>query len=277
MRARSCLGRLGIGVVLALTLAGCGADEAGEEVDDPTSVTESTEPTEATEPTEPTEPEAASPTTEPADSNDPTQPAPSPTSGPTAEPSDGPTSPRNGPRAALLTADTMPAPGDAAWESVRTQRGTGTGGISLCQVTELDSLGATGGAVRRFRTGTVTSTQVVAQFVDEQGATQAYDVLQAWLGRCAGQGATKGFDRVEAPTGYTPVRAGAQSGWALLLYGPVPRDPDAAFFEAQSLVRLGDTLSWVVWTQIGEDYNYAPGQTPPEQAIPLLVDALGGA
>jgi hypothetical protein len=123
----------------------------------------------------------------------------------------------------------------------------------------------------------VTSTQVVAQFVDEQGATQAYDVLQAWLGRCAGQGATKGFDRVEAPTGYTPVRAGAQSGWALLLYGPVPRDPDAAFFEAQSLVRLGDTLSWVVWTQIGEDYNYAPGQTPPEQAIPLLVDALGGA
>jgi hypothetical protein len=54
-------------------------------------------------------------------------------------------------------------------------------------------------------------------------------------------------------------------------------DPNAAYIEPQSLVRVGDTLSWVVWEQIGQDYNYAPGQTPPERAIPLMTEALSGS
>ena len=261
MRTRSRLGRVLTCVVLTLPLAACGSDEAGDENDGAT----------ATEPTEPTEPTRPRPS---ATSESPSESPSEPTSGPTAEPSDGPTSPLRGPRAALLTVDTLPAPGDASWKSVRTERGTGSADISVCQVAELHALGAIRGAVRRFETGTVTATQVVAQFVDEQGSTQAYEVLQVWLQRCAIQGARQGFEVMEAPPSYSPVEAGARSGWALLSYGPVPQDPNAAFLEAQSLVRVGDTLSWVVWTQIGEDYNYAPGQTPPERAIPLLAGAL---
>jgi hypothetical protein len=163
------------------------------------------------------------------------------------------------------------------WESARTKRGTGPADVSICQVVELTSLGSTRGVMSRFRSGSVSATHVVVQFVDEVGASSAYEVLEAWLGRCAKQARARGFDQADAPNGYTAVESGDGAGWALVTYGPVPDDPNAAYIEPQSLVRVGDTLSWVVWEQIGQDYNYAPGQTPPERAIPLMTEALSGS
>jgi hypothetical protein len=268
MRSRVRLRRLATAAAFSLILlTGCGGDEDGEATDDPTTTEAPTEPTETTEPTE---------ATEPTDSPEPSEESP-PTATEPPEPTDGPTSPPGGLRAALLTADTLPAPGDVAWGPVTTKRGTGPDGISICQVVELHSLGATRGVTSRFRSGSVSASQVVAQFVDEQGSSQGYDVLQAWLGGCAKQARTRGFDQVEAPRALTPVDAGDAAGWALVSYGPVPGDPDASYIETQSLVRVGDTLSWVVWKQTGQDYNYEEGQAPPELAIPLMAEALTGS
>jgi hypothetical protein len=239
-------------------LAGCGADEAGEEVDDPTSVTESTEPTERPKPTEPTEPEASRPPNRPTPMTPrslrlrrrPGRQRSRRTGRPHRErPARGAAHRRHdaGPRRRCVGVGS-----NAAWDR---------NGCDLAVPGHRAGLAGRnwwGSAAIPDRHGDLDAGSRAVR--RRAGRDAGDDVLQAWLGRCAGQGATKGFDRVEAPTGYTPVRAGAQSGWALLLYGPVPRDPDAAFFEAQSLVRVGDTLSWVVWTQIGEDYNYARGR-----------------
>jgi hypothetical protein len=141
------------------------------------------------------------------------------------------------------------------------------------QVT-LHSIGATKGAHVLVRRGSVTARHVVARFPDERSATLGYGVLEAWLGQCEEHARARGFDTVRAPAGYTRADGGDAAGRALVFYGPVPDDPDAAFIEPQALVRVGDTLSWVVWKQIGQDYNYETGQSPPERAIPLMVDAL---
>lgn len=262
---------LAAAALCGLLLTACGGEDA---TDEPTSTATSETPTEPSETTEPPEPTEPTESPEPTDSTEPPEPTePSETPGPT----DGPTSPAGGLRAALLTAETLPSPGDVVWESARTKRGTGPADVSICQVVELESLGTTRGVTSRFRSGSVIATQVVAQFVDEVGASSAYEVLEAWLGRCAKQARARGFDQADAPNGYTAVESGDGAGWALVTYGPVPDDPNAAYIEPQSLVRVGDTLSWVVWEQIGQDYNYAPGQTPPERAIPLMTEALSGS
>ena len=266
--------RLLAAAVCGVLLSACGGEDATDEPT-PTATSETApEPSATTEPPESTDPTES---TEPTETTEPSEPTESTESTETPEPTDGPTSPTKGLRAALLTAETLPAPGDVVWESARTKRGTGPADVSVCQVVELHSLGSTRGVTSRFRSGTVGATHVVAQFVDELGATQAYEVLGAWLGQCAKQARSRGFDQADAPNGYTDNDAGNAAGWALVTYGPVPDDPNAAYIEPQALVRVGDTLSWVVWEQIGQDYNYQPGQTPPERAIPLMTEALSGS
>jgi hypothetical protein len=266
MRSRVRLRRLSTAVLLPLVLvAGCSDDEP-EAAEPQPETTATTEPSESPEPTEPTEsPEPTEPT-EPTEATEPPE-----------EPSDGPTSPPKGLRAALLTAQNLPAPGTVSWQDGTTRRGTGPEDVSVCQVTDLEAIGASKGVHTTFSGGgNVEATHVVAQFVDEQGASGGFEILQAWLSRCAQQAATRGFDDVKAAQGYTPVEAGDQAGWSVHFYGPVPGDRDASYIEAQALVRRGDTLSWVVWTQVGQDYNYPAGDTPPERAIPLLEQGLGG-
>ena len=279
MRLRVRPGRWAIAVVLPLVLlAGCGGEDpeepgptagpptetAQEQTEEPTSEP-TPEPIE--EPTsEPTEEPTEEPTSEPTDE-------PSPTEAPTEDP----TPPLTGLRAALLGQDTLPAPGGISWGPATVKRGTGPSDISVCQrprVT-LDSIGATEGAHALVRRGSVTARHVVVQFADERSATLGYEVLEAWLGQCGEHGRARGFFTVDAPDGYTQADGGSAAGTALVFYGPVPTDPVAAFIEPQALVRVGDTVSWVVWTQIGQDYNYETGQSPPELAIPLMVDALG--
>jgi hypothetical protein len=274
------------GALCVVVLSACGGENATE---DQTSTatseaqpepSETTQPTETAQPTDPGEVSEPTETAEPTEGTEPTdatEPPGTTESTGTPTPTDGPTSPAKGLFAALLTDETLPAPGDAVWESVRTKRGTGPADVSICQVVELHSLGTTRGVTSRFRSGSVRAVQVVAQFVDELGATQAYEVLEAWLGRCAGQARERGYDQADAPASYTEIDSGHAAGWALVTYGPVPDDPDAAYIETQSLVRVGDTLSWVVWEQIGQDYNYEPGQAPPERAIPLMTAALAGS
>jgi len=269
----------GAAVLPLILIAGCSGDEEpeaspsssapGEQPGEPTGTASSapTEPTESTEPTDTPEP--------PEETTSTPSPEPQPQPEPEPEPTDGPTSPPKGLRAALLTPQRLPAPGDLTWTAAQTRKGSGGEDISVCQVTDLEALGTSRAFTRRFTSGSVTATQVVAQFVDEVGSQGGYDILQAWLSRCAKQARAAGFESVKAPKRYTPIAAGDSAGWALVTYGPVPDDPNAAFIEAQALVRVGDTLSWVVWEETGQDYNYAPGQTPPERAVPLLAEALG--
>jgi hypothetical protein len=182
-------------------------------------------------------------------------------------------------KAKLLAPSELPAPGDVTWTSSRLRRGSGSGDISVCQRPDvmLGSIGATRAARAVHRSGQVSARQVVAEFADERSATLGYAVLEAWLGQCERHAAVRGFESVKAPDGYTALEAGDAAGWALASYGPVPDDPDASYIEAQTLVRVDDTLSWVVWKQIGQDYNYEPGQTPPERAAPVMADALASS
>jgi len=269
------LRRLAGALALAvIALSGC-SDDSEPAVPDGTATATSEEPTEPSDTGTSTPPEP----TEPSQTATPTQEEPSNTATPepTPEPTDEPTSPPQGLRAALLTAQALPAPGDLAWTSTRTTRGDGGEDVSVCQVSSLEAIGASRAVTRRFTSATVSATQVVAQFVDEVGSSGGFDILQAWLSRCAQQAGAAGFESVQAPKRYSSIQAGDAAGWALVTYGPVPDDPDAAFIEAQALVRAGDTLSWVVWEETGQDYNYPAGQTPPERAVPLLAQALGAS
>jgi hypothetical protein len=283
MQPRVRPGRWAAAVVLPLVLlAACGNDDPEEP--DPTAGTPSETTDATTEPTteapeepttEPTTELPEEPTTEPT--TEPTSDPPEePTTEPTPEPTDDPTSPATGLASALLTADTLPAPAGISWGPGTVKRGTGAADISVCQRprVKLSSIGATKGAHVRVRSRSVSARHVVARFPDARSATLGYGVLEAWLGQCEEHGRARGFFTVNAPDGYTSADGGDAAGRALVFYGPVPDDPSAAFIEPQALVRVGDTLSWVVWKQIGQDYNYEEGQSPPELVIPLMVDAL---
>ena len=296
MRARVRLCRCGTAAVLALfLLTGCTGDEADEAASpvpsDTPSATGTTEPSEA--PESPTSEPPESPTSEPTDpptsepsesptSEPPDPPAPEPTDEPRPTDEPQPTEqppPPTGLRAKLLTSAGLPAPGEMTWESSRVRPGTGSGDISVCQrpgVT-LRSIGATKGVQALHQSGTVSARQVVAEFADERSATLGYAVLEAWLGQCEQHAGARGFESVKSPGGYTPLDSGDPAGWALASYGPVPDDPASSYIETQALVRVDDTLSWVVWEQIGQDYNYEPGQAPPERAAPLMADALASS
>lgn len=269
MRSRSRLSGYASALSALVMLTGCGERQDPELTDDPTSARATATSDDSPEPEEPTD-AGTGKANESNESNG--SGGPELTEQPTSE-TTRPTRP-TGPRAALLNAATLPAPGDVVWKPGTTQHGTGPDNVSVCQVVELDSIGATNGAISRFKSGSVRATHVVARFADELSSTQAYEVLQAWVSGCARQARTRGFEHIETPRGLTPLTAGDAAGWALVSYGPVPADPYSSYIETQSLVRVADTLSWVVWRQIGQDYNYAKGQTPPELAIPLLAERL---
>jgi len=237
-----------------LTATGCagGADPA----DGPGPAPEPTAPAELT-------PEPSDPTSEP----EPTEPEPEPTE-PTPEPA--------GLRAALLPASSLPVPGDApAWTLEGTVRGEGPDLVSVCQRTALANVGATRTVTRQYSSGDLSATHLVARFGDDVSAGRTYEVLQSWWGQCSEQLEQQDLEPGRIPSSYTDMPGvGDRAGWSWLSYGPVPGDPDAANIEVQALVHGDETLSWVIWRQVGQDYNYPPGQTPPERALPLMADRL---
>ncbi len=181
-----------------------------------------------------------------------------------------------GVRAALLPAAMLPVPGDApAWTLESTVRGEGPDLASVCQRTALASVGATRTVRRQYSSGDLSATHLVARFGDDVSAGRTYEVLQSWWGQCGEQLEQQGLEPGRIPSSYTDVPgAGNRAGWSWLSYGPVPGDPDASHIEVQALVHGDETLSWVIWRQVGQDYNYPPGRTPAELALPLMGDRL---
>ncbi|MDQ3627270.1 MAG: hypothetical protein M3419_00295 [Actinomycetota bacterium] len=208
--------------------------------------------------------EADEPAGDPADPTDPT------------DTPQRPDRPPAGLRAALVPARSLPTPGDApAWSLESTVPGEGRDLASVCQRTALASLGATRSVTRQYASGDLSATHVVARFGDDVSAGRTYEVLQSWLGQCGQRLAEQGLEPAEVPAGYTDVPGvGERAGWSWIAYGPVPGDPDAANIEVQALVHGDERLSWVIWRQVGQDYNYPPGQTPAELALPVMADRL---
>jgi len=64
------------------------------------------------------------------------------------------------------------------------------------------------------------------------------------------------------------------AGWAAVFYGPARGQPDAGVVEAHAIVVDDETLSWLVYRSIGQDYTYEAGQAPPEQAAPVMAQRL---
>lgn len=256
-------------VPLLVVAVGCtDGDEPAEEPTTTPGTTEDTSPT--TEPPEPT----AEPSSEPTEP-EPTE-TPEPTDEPTDEPTGQPPPDPVGFRGALMPPASLPTPGDApAWSVERTTGGEGGNLQSVCQKTELASLGATRTVTRQYTSGELSATHLVARFGDDVSAGRTYEVLQTWLSECGAQLEQQDLRPGRIPPGYAGVPGvGDRAGWAWLAYGPVPGEADASDIEVQALVHAGDTLSWVIWRQVGQDYNYPAGQTPPEIALPLMADRL---
>lgn len=109
--------------------------------------------------------------------------------------------------------------------------------------------------------------QQTVVFPDDLTAKTSQSVLEAWQSKCAKQAKALGLKKVQVgkvSTVNTP--AGAGEHW-LVTYRPVPGDPNAAWLQAEGFVRDGDTLTYLVMTTPGQDYNYEPGQEPMAQAL----------
>ncbi len=124
--------------------------------------------------------------------------------------------------------------------------------------------------------GKASAAHAVARTVDRRSAQRLFAVLVANARDCADQLAA--VDRV--PLGAVqPLSAvsvtGGQAAWGVVFSGPVPADRGAATVDAVAVVQVQDKVSVLPMSSIGQDYNYQPGQSPPERAIPLVGAALG--
>ncbi|HJR37398.1 MAG TPA: hypothetical protein VJ819_03355 [Nocardioidaceae bacterium] len=258
---------------LALTvgLAGCGAEDDPELTgsDTPASST----PTTAEPEPEPTEPsETASPT-----------PTPSPTASPTQTPAatevtDEPTA-RRGFTGQLLTADELPGFNDEfTWQETSTTKREGRQPFATCAKFAMASIGAMKVAVREFTpadgSSGSTASNLVARFGDEMTAKRAYEVLKSWRGQCAEE--LQRYDRTDiGRLQSVPLEnEDAVGDWYLLTYGPAP-ERETAYFDAQGLTRVGDSISLVQMRLVGQDYNYRAGQEPMVGAVQEAADNLG--
>ena len=53
-----------------------------------------------------------------------------------------------------------------------------------------------------------------------------------------------------------------------------PRRPRLSWLQAEGFVRDGDTLTYLVMTTAGQDYNYEAGQEPMAQALGVAAKRL---
>lgn len=162
--------------------------------------------------------------------------------------------------------------------------------FGTCHKFAMTSIGASAVAVRTYQPAPelsdsgATAGNLVATFPDPKTAKRAYEVLKSWTAQCADELSRHKprevgmLQDVELPRGLSPdlSPARASGNWYLLMYGPVPGDPDAAYFDAQGLARVGSRVSVLEMRLIGQDYNYPFGQEPMVEAVQASAAKLAG-
>ena len=93
--------------------------------------------------------------------------------------------------------------------------------------------------------------------------------------KCAKQAKSLGLKKVQVSQDQRGPRPSPDPGeqW-LVTYRPVPGDPDSAWLQAEGFVRDGDTLTYLVMTTAGQDYNYEAGQEPMAQALGVAGETV---
>jgi len=265
LRERAVRTVMSLGLLFAL--ASCGSDPeqvaAGDQQAPKPAASSSQVPDESSgRPTEPLEPPDSS---QPLDSY----------GSPTAAPPAGTGSLRGalvpGPQLAPLNAEN-------AWRAASTTRSEPEPPAWVCQRVSMVSNGAVVAWTRSYvSAGTSTATQVVAGFADARSARLAFGSLKANAGDCATALEERGREAVQPPSPLTRLDVPqGRAGWSVVFSGPVRGDPDAAHIDAAVVVLVGDRLSVVSMSTIGQDYNYEPGQAPPELAGRVVAARLGG-
>ena len=244
------------------------------DADDPDDAAGDTSTTPATSSPTPTEPSTA--TTDSATTDESTSIEPS---GPT-EASSSSQPPSGGLRSTLLPGSQLPPLNlENPWHTNLTKRTEPDPPAWVCQSVSLIGNGAVTSWVRTYTSaGTSTASQVVGQFADARSAKRAFGSLQGNARDCADELAERGRTPMGGPVqplADLEVPRG-QAGWGVVFSGPVRSDPDAAHIDAVVVVRVGERVSVVSMHSIGQDYNYPPGQTPPELAGPIVATRLIG-
>lgn len=218
-------------------------------------------------PSEPSTTKSTEPETEPESESEPKP------EGPASEAAVHPPPPGSSPQAMLLRAREMPGLNEQhSWQTVGTSNEEKPQPVWACQVTDFSSIGATDVWVRRFvgQPGggdSAKARSAVISFADPQSAARGFAVLRAWHDRCEDQLKQKHKRvRVDASPTDVPVSSG-DAEWRLAIYGPVPGDPDAGYFDATGYVRKGSRISLVTMVSVGQDYNYPRGQEPIVGAV----------
>ena len=198
-----------------------------------------------------------------------------PPSEPPASTVEAPTSPAPDPdsspkRARLAQIPASKLPGfHPAWKWTETAKLRDT--TSPCLLTTLVAIGAVDEVGRRFTNSTSDTSEAVqltGVFPDEHTALTATAVLTAWHDKCA-ENATEesGLKRVRVSDMRdvsTPVGTGRQ--W-MVTYKPVPGHRNWGWFDAEGFVRDGDTITYLLLRNAGQDYNYETGQEPIDRAL----------
>ena len=188
-------------------------------------------------------------------------------------------SPPSRARRAQIARTAMPGFNDSwRWDSASRSRDTTRATPSLCARSSLVAIGAVTQVATTFRTtasGDDVAYQVTGVFPDLQTATTAEKVLVAWLDQCQDYAVkATDFDRVSAlPWSARPTRVGRAFS-RLVTAGPVPGAPDDTVFSGEGYVRDGDTITYLVLRNIGQDYNYDEGAQPVQVALSVAGRVL---
>lgn len=243
-------------------LAGCNNDPDDSSSPDEPSAT----PTEATASSAPTEPVETETTPTEAES--------------TSTPPDDNPSDSDPARAKQAQIPARQLPGfNPEWKWTKRSSGPGPGQDvpSVCMQSSLTAIGG----VAEYRTDfdsplddSSWAVQETVVFPDEQTAITSESVLDAWQKKCARYAKSAGLKDVKV-TRLSEVSTATGPGqqW-LVMYGPVPGDPDASWMQAEGYVRDGDTMTYLVMTTAGQDYNYESGQEPVAQGLQVAAERL---
>jgi hypothetical protein len=189
--------------------------------------------------------------------------------------------PGAGPKAMLLRADEIPGLNARhSWKPIATEHRERRRPVWSCQVTDFLSIGATDVWVRRFvgRPGggdSAKARSAVITFVDNKSAQRAHAVLRAWHDRCEEQ--LDRFRRVRVDAAGTAIPVdGGKAEWRMAIYGPVPGQREASYFDATGYVRKGRRISLTTTVSVGQDYNYPSGREPIVGAVRASAVKLRG-
>jgi hypothetical protein len=156
------------------------------------------------------------------------------------------------------------------WVQGATRPENPSASFGTCQRFAIASIGADRVLVRGFtpadpRAARDRAGSLVATFPDVLTARRAFAVLKAWRGTCAGRHSS--YPRRDVGALRSVPVSGGTAGWYLLTYGPVPGEPDAAFFDAQGTAMVGHRIAMVTMRLAGQDFDHDPGSEPMVAAL----------